>query len=327
MMSHAEGASTLCESFISGIGDRTYDRSMKAATFVHICCSILVLVWASLARSQEPAKPDWKPVGEVLGHPGKVLSDGTFRVDVPRTTPQLRNEFGFVVPPSMVLTYAAFAGTPADATVVGDTCMLGEEVNPVIDALRAGKMEIVAIHNHMLGGTPNFIFLHFQGKGEALGLARTIRKAWDEMQKEHALPKRAHAEAPKPDWKAISEIVGLPGALQEDGMYKITLPRPQLGTGLDGRTLPAGVGLACWVGFAPCECGLTMIMGDTCLLRTELQRAIDGYRRAGIRIVAIHNHVLGSTPEVIFCHFSAEGDAAELARAIRENWSGLIPPK
>ena len=282
---------------------------------------------ASVARSQEPAKPDWKPVGEILGASGKVLPDGTYRIDVPRTSPQLRNEFGFVVPPSMVLTYAAFAGTPMDATVVGDTCMLGEEVNPVIDALRAGKIDIVAIHNHMLGGTPNFIFLHFQAKGDALALARTIRAAWDLMKKEHPLPKREHAEAPKPDWKAVSEAVGLPGSMQDDGMFKLMLPRPELGTSLDGRPLPAGVGLACWVGFAPCECGLTMIMGDTCLLRSELQKAIDAYRRNGIRIIAIHNHMLGTNPELIFCHFGAEGDAVQLAKAVREAWAPLMAAK
>jgi Domain of Unknown Function (DUF1259) len=282
---------------------------------------------ASAAWAQEQAKPDWKPVGEVLGAPGKVLPDGTFRIDVPRTSPQLRNEFGFVVPPSMVLTYAAFAGTPADATVVGDTCMLGEEVNPVIDVLRAGKIDIVAIHNHMLGGTPNFIFLHFQAKGDALALARTIRAAWDEMKKEHPLPKREHAEAPKPDWKAVSDALGLPGTMQDDGMFKLTLPRPQLGTALDGRPLPAGVGLACWVGFAPCKCGLTMIMGDTCLLRGELQNAIDAYRRNGIRIIAIHNHMLGTNPELIFCHFGAEGDAVQLAKAVREAWVPLMAAK
>lgn len=37
-----------------------------------------------------------------------------------------------------------------------------------------------------------------------------------------------------------------------------------------------------------------MVMGDTCLLRSELQQAIDAYRKHGIRIVAIHNHMLGT---------------------------------
>jgi hypothetical protein len=66
-----------------------------------------------------------------------------------------------------------------------------------------------------------------------------------------------------------------------------------------------------------------MVMGDTCLLRSELQAAIDGYRKHGIRIVAIHNHMHGTSPELIFCHFSAEGDALELASAVRTVWEPL----
>ena len=285
---------------------------------------VAVVACVGPTRAEEAS---WDAVGKILGVAGKVLPDGTYRIDVPRTNPQLRNEFGFPVPPSMVLTYAAFAGTPADATVFGDTCTLGEEVNPVLDALRAGEIEVVAIHNHMLGGSPNFVFLHFQGRGDAAELARTIRKAWDEMGKEHPLPARKPAPAPKPDWEAVSKALELNGALQPDGMYKIALPRPHLGTALGGRALPAGVGLACWVGFSPCECGLTMIMGDTCLRREELQQAIDGYRKRGIRIVAIHNHMLGTDPEIVFCHFASEGEAVELAHAVREVWEKLAAPK
>lgn len=279
------------------------------------------------APAEETPADAWKAVGEILGVPGTLLPDGSYRVDAPRTHPQLRNEFGFAAPPSMVLTYAAFAGAPADATVFGDTCALGPEVNPVIDALRAGAIDVVAVHNHMLGGTPNFVFVHFQGRGDARALARTVRAAWDRLGKEHPLPVREPAPPPEPDWAAVSEALGLRGALTPDGMYKASLPRPQLGVALDGRALPAGVGLACWVGFAPCDCGLTMIMGDTCLRREELQRAIDGYRAAGIRIVAIHNHMLGTDPEMIFCHFAAEGDAVELARAVRAVWAPLAPGK
>jgi hypothetical protein len=278
------------------------------------------------ATAQE-APPAWTKVGEILGKPGKLLPDGTYRIDVPRADPVLRNEFGFVVPPSMVLTYAAFTGTPDDATVIGDTCSLGDEINPVVDALRAGRVEVVAIHNHMLGGSPNFVFLHFQGTGGALALAKTVRNAWDQLGKKHPQPERKPGAAPKLDEKALTEAMGRPGAMQPDGMYKFGLPRPHLGVTLDGRALPPGATPACWVGFAPCECGLTMIMGDTCLLRSELQAAIDGYRKHGIRIVAIHNHTLATSPELIFCHFAGEGDAVDLARAVQEAWSPLGPPK
>jgi hypothetical protein len=291
--------------------------------------ALLALALAALLAGSAPgaraedAPADWRPVADVLGVAGRTLPDGTWRVDVPRKDPALSNEWGFPVPASMVLTYAAFRGTPGDATVLGDTCLLGEEVNPVIDALRAGGIEVVAVHNHMLGGTPNFVFVHFQGHGRATALAAPIRKAWDLMGKPHPLPPRERRGPPKTDWKAVSEAIGRPGSLQEDGVYKVVLPRARLGTTLDGKPIPPGAVPACWAGFAPCDCGLTMVMGDTCLLRSELQAAIDGYRRHGLRIVAIHNHVLGTSPELIFCHFSGEGDAVELAKAVKTVWSPL----
>lgn len=299
---------------------------MRSLLDLAVAISLLLLA-SGLPAQQASERPNWAPVGTVLGAPGKVLPDGTFRLDVPRTEPPLHNEFGFPVPPSMVLTYAAFTGTPEKALVVGDTCMLPEEVNPVLDALRKGDLEVVAIHNHMLGGSPNFIFLHFQGGGDAMAMAKTIRAAWRQMGKTPAPATPPAATPPKPDWKAVSELMGLPGTLQQDGMYKVSLPRPHLGTTIDGRGLAAGVGLACWVGFAPCECGQTMIMGDTCLLRGELQQAIDGYRKHGIRIVAIHNHLFGTEPNLMFCHFAGEGDAQELARAVKEVWAPLVPPR
>jgi hypothetical protein len=288
----------------------------------------LFVAIASPALAQEKANADaWKDVGAILKHAGAVQPDGSFRIDVPRKQPELRNEFGFVVPPSTVLTYVAFAGTPQDAMVFGDTCMLPEEVNPVLDALRAGKLEVVAIHNHMLGGSPSFIFLHFQGRGEAAAIAKTVRAAWDQMEKPHPLPKLAASTPPKVDWEKVAAELGLQGKPQPDGVWKASLPRPHLGASFDGVKLPVGIGLSCWAGFAPCECGHTMVMGDTCLLRSELQAAIDAYRKAGIRIVAIHDHMLGTSPELVFCHFAGEGEAVELARALKTVWAPLHAPK
>ena len=62
----------------------------------------------------------------------------------------------------------AFMGTPDNATVIGDICMIRDEIDPVIDTLRSGGIEVVALHNHMAGETPAVYFLHFQGRGRAV---------------------------------------------------------------------------------------------------------------------------------------------------------------
>jgi hypothetical protein len=57
--------------------------------------------------------------------------------------------------------------------------MIGEEVNPVIKALRAGGIEITALHSHMLGEQPRLYFMHFWANDDAIKLAKGLRAAID----------------------------------------------------------------------------------------------------------------------------------------------------
>ena len=169
------------------------------------------------------------------------------------------------------------------------------------------------------------IFLHFQGRGDALKLAGVVRDAWDELGKPAPPPRQLPEQPGKktPDWPALGEILGRSGAAQGGDVYKFAMPRSKLTVRLDDHQLPAGVGLACWAAFYACPCGLTKVMGDTCVTRRELQAALDTLRAGGIQITAIHNHLLGERTEVMFMHFEAEGDAKQIARSIRACWDGL----
>jgi hypothetical protein len=76
-------------------------------------------------------------------------------------------------------TWAAFAGSDADAMVAGDVAMLEHEVTPVLKALRASGLNAVALHHHMTGVSPTVIFVHYYGTGQAVTLARGVRAAVD----------------------------------------------------------------------------------------------------------------------------------------------------
>jgi hypothetical protein len=80
-------------------------------------------------------------------------------------------------------SWAAFAGKQADAHIAGDIAMLESEVNPVIKALRAHNLEVVAVHNHMLFDQPRMMFLHYYGRGPAVQLATGFRAALDQLGK------------------------------------------------------------------------------------------------------------------------------------------------
>lgn len=67
--------------------------------------------------------------------------------------------------------------TTVKAAITGDFLVTGDEVNPLIRALRANDIEVTAIHSHMLGETPRLFFIHFWANDDALKLARGIRSA------------------------------------------------------------------------------------------------------------------------------------------------------
>lgn len=74
-----------------------------------------------------------------------------------------------------VNTWAAFCGSDDHAFVDGDFVTFDGELQPVLKALRAAKVNIVAIHNHMEGEQPRAIFLHYWAVGPAQELAKGIK--------------------------------------------------------------------------------------------------------------------------------------------------------
>src|SRR5258707_15456253 len=82
-------------------------------------------------------------------------------------------------------TWAAFYGSDSNAEVAGDVAMLGQEVTPVLKALRSNGLNVVAIHTHMTG-QPTVYFLHYWGTGPVERLAGGFKAALDQLGKHAA---------------------------------------------------------------------------------------------------------------------------------------------
>jgi Domain of Unknown Function (DUF1259) len=80
-------------------------------------------------------------------------------------------------------SWAAFSGVDADSQIAGDIAMREGELNAVLKALRAHNLNVVAIHNHMIGTQPIVIFLHYWERGSASQLAQGFRAALDVLGK------------------------------------------------------------------------------------------------------------------------------------------------
>jgi len=151
----------------------------KVAQAVH---AALALTRTPAAAPRPAAAPsvdlDTTRIASTLGHGGSV-NGGVYQVSVPRADP-VRAE-GMEVPPSMgVATAINFQPTGGGkAAITGDFVLTGGEVNPVIQALRAGGIQVTALHSHMLTEEPHLFFMHFWANDDALKLARGLRAALD----------------------------------------------------------------------------------------------------------------------------------------------------
>jgi hypothetical protein len=117
-----------------------------------------------------------KAIEEMLGVKGQA-KDGMFKVVIGRPA---KMSCGCDVNKEMgVNTWAAFAGTDDNALVDGDFAVTEAELQIVLKTLRAEGINIVAIHHHMTGETPRYLFLHYWGKGSAASLAGSLKKALD----------------------------------------------------------------------------------------------------------------------------------------------------
>ena len=134
-----------------------------------------------------PAPPslDTAALAKSIGQEGEQTGP-VYKITIGRPDIDLR-EHGARINARMGLnTWAAFAGTDADAMVAGDVAMLASEVNPVLKALRSHGINVVAIHHHMTGTAPTVFFLHYYGTGAAAKLAAGVRAAVDQLGKQGA---------------------------------------------------------------------------------------------------------------------------------------------
>jgi hypothetical protein len=123
---------------------------------------------------------DTAQLDQIIGAKGQP-NGGVYGFSVPRRDPV--NEGGMQlspVGPLGVATGINFQPTGGGkAAITGDFVLTGEEVNPVIAALRTNGIEVTALHSHMLDEQPRLFFMHFWANDDAIKLAKGLRAALD----------------------------------------------------------------------------------------------------------------------------------------------------
>jgi len=118
-------------------------------------------------------------------------------------------------------------------------------------------------------------------------------------------------------WKAVETALGRSAASQPGGIARFGFPRSDLTVTLDGVTLKPALALGGWLAFKPLPADSALVMGDLVLTESEVAPVMRALQAGGVEQTALHNHLLGESPHVMYMHVMARGNAAAIATTIR----------
>ncbi len=169
-------------------------RASPATFYMHVGGhgdpeKMATVIRSALAASSTPFDPPATTAGpapsvdletakldEIMGVKG-TANGGVYQFAVPRRDPVMESGMQVSGPlgGSNAINFQPTGN--GKAAITGDFLVTGNEVNPLIRALRAGDIEVTAIHSHMLDEQPRLFFIHFWANDDAAKLARGVRTA------------------------------------------------------------------------------------------------------------------------------------------------------
>lgn len=298
----------------------------KASTYFTVAglASMNAVKASTIAKTPALTKEEIAAIEAAMGKKGNY-NEG----QAVHTTPLPRNDLKVTVKGEPVPIPFGFGGWASikktvdgkSAVLMSDTVLLEEEVNPLISAAHANGLEIGAIHNHFFYEQPRIFYMHMHGMGTPEELAKkfaaTIKDA-----------KISPANQPAPsapptvtgkelfDLQALDAIVKYPGTVNGP-TYKYTVGRDDLKVMAMGAEMTAAIGLNSWASFAGNK-DSAHVAGDIAMLEEEVNAVIKVLRSNNLEVVALHNHMFGENPRIIFLHYYGRGPSATLAKGFRE---------
>jgi len=277
-----------------------------------VCWALFLSTFAVLQAQEMPA--EYQGVLKSLGKQGDFKAD-VLKINIPR------NDLKITVDGVATPTPFGFGGwlamTKGDHgdVMMGDLVLLEEEVNPVMSALLDNGLEVTALHNHFFFDDPRMFYMHVMGHGTPAELAKKAKPGLDLIghvsTTRSRTPGVATLQPGTIDTAKIAKIAGHTGE-QTGQVYKITVGRDDLKIQEMGATINARMGLNTWAAFVGTDQNAA-VAGDIAMLEKEVTPVVKALRRNGLDVVAIHHHMTGTNPTIIFLHYWGKGPAEKLA--------------
>ena len=278
-----------------------------------------VLWIAALLPSQmaSGAALDSDAIERLTGAKGALdAKEQVFKVSQPRTD-LLVVIGGVKMSPAMGLTsWAAFKRDGTDDMVMGDIVLTQEQISPVMDAALDNGLQVTALHNHFVTESPRIMFMHIAGMGPEEKLATAVGRVFSTIKASAASSPAtepqidpAHSSL---DAAALDTALGVKGQYK-DGVYKFVVGRK---THMHDIEVGSQMGVNTWGTFAG-SVQIAVVDGDVAMRESEVQNVLKALRKNRINIVAIHQHMIGEEPRIIFLHYWGIAPSADLVKGLR----------
>lgn len=283
----------------------------------YVAMPVAAIVLSAAVPSAQEMPAEYKAVLSTLGKTGD-FKDGVLKVNIPRNDLRVTINGRPAPTPFGFGGWVALTKGQGMEVMMGDLVLTEDEVSPVMSALLQNGLDVTALHNHFFWEQPRVFYMHVHGMGSAADLATRVKPAIDligQAAKKAATPPSTAPASPAIDGAALAQIIGTPGE-QTGPVYKITIGRPDIDLREHGARINARMGLNTWAAFAGTDAD-AMVAGDVAMLESEVTPVLRALRANGLHVVAIHHHMTGVKPVVIFLHYYGTGPAAKLAHGVR----------
>jgi hypothetical protein len=286
------------------------------------CSLSLALVLSASPRVLGAGPVDsatWQALDTILGRPGKAFPNDVRKYGWPRADLHV-TAGGVQVQPTLALgSWGGFMKTSTEGHLMtmGDLVLLPDEVNPVVRALQAGGLDVLAIHNHLIGESPQIVYVHFGGHGPAEQVAKALRSALDATKTPLAAPAAAPAAPSEAETAAFDKLqaaLGRKGSMAGRVLQVAVARAGKIEE--DGMEVPPSIGMATALNFQLVE-GRVAATGDFVLVAEEVNPVIRELESNGIQVTALHSHMLRETPRLFFMHFWALDDPIRVAVGLK----------
>jgi hypothetical protein len=273
----------------------------------------MVAIIVLMLAAPPAARLDTARIEQLTGLKGKLdEKEGAFKVSYARTDIAATASGVKLTPPLGLTAWAAFSGGGAHTMVMGDMVMTEDQVNPAMSAALDNGLLVTALHNHFFWDSPKVMFMHIGGTGDEVKLATAVGKVIAALKQKGPTPSADIDPARSTlDPAKLDAAFGKKGDFK-DGVYKVTWGRT---TKVSGMTMGNTMGVNTWAALAGSD-DKAVIDGDFAMLESEMQGVLKALRHNDINVVAIHSHMTGDQPRVLFLHYWGIGPAEHLAAGV-----------